>query len=58
MFEYIMTLNRILANIERVEIIIAETKSQFYIAGLQIVDYICNINGRHSNNTKVIKVFN
>lgn len=45
-----------LANFKQVEVIIARAKSQFYQAGIKIIKYICDTNGRHPNIKKVLKI--
>ena len=45
MFEYIIALNGILADIKRTGMTVAGAKFQFYMASFWIVGYIYDING-------------
>ena len=58
MLEYIQNLNKVLYNIERVEVTIFEEKSQFYILAIRIVRYIYNRNSRYPNKAKIKKIIN
>ena len=42
---------------ERAGVTIAGAKSQFCRAGLKIVRYICDADGRHPDTSKVLKIF-
>ena len=55
-FEHIQNLDKVLADLEPAGITIARAKSQFCQAGLKIMDYICDANGRHSDILKVLKI--
>jgi hypothetical protein len=54
--KYIQSLDAVLADLERAGFIISAEKSVFYIIGLKIVGYVYDINGRHSNFVKVLKI--
>ena len=54
--KHIQNLNRTLADLERAGAIFSAIKSIFYIAGLRIVGYIYNAEGRYSNSIKVLKI--
>jgi hypothetical protein len=54
--EHIQTLNRVLVNIEKAGATISGTKSQFGMAGLSIVGYVCDSSGRHPATAKIIKI--
>ncbi len=54
--EHIQNLDKVLADLERVIVTIAEAKSQFCRADLKIVGYICDADGRHSDAFKFLKI--
>ena len=54
--EYIRNLDAIIADIKRLRTTIFIKKSKFCIAGLKIVRYICDANGRHPDYAKVTKI--
>lgn len=54
--EHIQNLDAVLADLERAGITIAGAKSQFCCAGIKIVGYICNFEGRHPDTSKVLKI--
>ncbi len=47
-----------MTNIKRINCIIFEKKSQFCCEELRIVNFICDVEKRHSNTTKIIKILN
>ncbi len=55
--EHIQNLDKVLADLEQVYVTITRAKSQFCRAGLKIVGYICDSDGRHPNTSKVLKIF-
>jgi hypothetical protein len=55
-FKHIQALDRVLVNIERAGAIISGAKSQFGMAGLSIVGYVCNSSGRYPATAKIIKI--
>ena len=54
--EHIQNLDVVLADIERAEATVSGEKSQFCMRGLKVVGFVCNINGRHPDAAKVIKI--
>ena len=54
--EHIQNLDVVLADIERAEATVLGEKSQFCMRGLKVVGFVCNINGRHPDAAKVIKI--
>ena len=54
--EHIQNLDVVLANIERAGATISGEKSQFCMRGLKVVGFVCNINRRHPDAAKVIKI--
>jgi hypothetical protein len=54
--EYIQNLDRVLADVERLGTTILAEKSKFCMAGLKIVRFTCNAEGRHPDSTKVAKI--
>ena len=56
MVEYIQNLDKVLADLERAGVTIAGAKSQFCRAGIKIVGYICDANGRHLDTSKILKI--
>ena len=54
--EHIQNLDKVLADLERAGVTIAGAKSQFCRAGIKIVGYICDANGRHPDTSKVLKI--
>ena len=55
--EHIQWLDGILADLERTGYTISDAKSQFYIVDIKIIRYLCDIEGRYPDTTKVIKIF-
>ena len=55
-FEYMQNLNKLLTDLEQVDITIAGAKFQFCQAGLKIVSYICDVDGCHLETSKVLKI--
>lgn len=45
MIKHIQNLDKVLADLERVDIIITRAKSQFCYSNIKIVGYICNSKG-------------
>ncbi len=56
MVEHIQNLDKVLADLERAGVTIARAKSQFCRAGIKIVRYICDVDGRHPDTSKVLKI--
>jgi hypothetical protein len=56
--KHIQWLNNVLINIERSDCIIFEKKFQFCCEELRMIDFVCDVERRHSNTTKVIKILN
>jgi hypothetical protein len=56
--KHIQWLNDVLTNIEKIDCIIFEEKSQFCCEELRVIDFICDVKERHSNTTKIIKILN
>jgi hypothetical protein len=56
--KHIQWLNDVLTNIERIDCIIFEKKSQFCCEELRVIDFVCDVKKRHSNSTKIIKILN
>jgi hypothetical protein len=56
--KHIQWLNDVLIDIERTNCIIFEEKSQFCCEQLKVVEFVCDVEDRHSNTTKVIKILN
>ena len=54
--EHIQNLDKVLADLERAGVTIAGAKSQFCRAGIKIVRYICDADGRHPDTSKVLKI--
>jgi hypothetical protein len=54
--KYIQSLDAVLTDLERARFIISVEKSVFYIAGLKIVKYVCDTDGRHPDYAKVLKI--
>ncbi len=54
--EHIQWLDKILADLERIDCTILSAKSQFYIADIRVIRYLCDIEGRHPDTTKIIKI--
>lgn len=55
-FEYIQNLDKVLTDLKRAGITIPGAKSQFYQAELKIVGYICDMDGRYPNTSKILKI--
>jgi hypothetical protein len=56
--KHIQWLNDVLTNIERSDCIIFEKKSQFCCEELRVIDFVCDVEKRYSNTTKIIKILN
>jgi hypothetical protein len=56
--KHIQWLNDVLINIEKIDCIIFEEKSQFCCERLRVVDFVCDVEKRHLNTTKIIKILN
>jgi hypothetical protein len=56
--KHIQWLNDVLTNIEKVDCIIFEEKSQFCCEELRVIEFVCDVERRHSDTTKVIKILN
>ncbi len=56
--KHIQWLNDVLADIERVDCTIFEKKSQFCCEELRVIEFVCDVERRHSDTTKVIKILN
>ncbi len=56
--KHIQWLNDVLTDIERADCIIFEKKSQFCCEELRVVEFVCDVEERHSDTTKVIKILN
>ena len=56
MAEHIKSLDGVLADIERAGCTISGPKSHFCMRGLKVVGYICDVDGRHPDTAKVIKI--
>jgi Integrase zinc binding domain/RNase H-like domain found in reverse transcriptase/Reverse transcriptase (RNA-dependent DNA polymerase) len=56
MLEHIQNLDRVLADIERSGTTIAAEKSKFCMAGLKVVGFVCDADGRHPDKAKVVKI--
>ncbi len=54
--EHIQNLDKVLADLQRAGVTIAGAKSQFCLAGIKIVGYICHAKGRHLDTSKVLKI--
>jgi hypothetical protein len=56
--KHIQWLNDVLTDIERSDCTIFEKKSQFCCEELRVIDFVCDVERRHSNTAKVIKILN
>ncbi len=56
--KHIQWLNDVLTNIERSDCIIFEEKSQFCCEELRVIDFVCDVEKRHSDTAKIIKILN
>ena len=56
MLEHIQNLDKVLEQIKRAGASISGLKSQFYIDGINIVGFVCSIEGRLLASSKVIKI--
>jgi hypothetical protein len=56
--KHIQWLNDVLTNIERSDCIIFEKKFQFCCEELRMIDFVCDVEKRHSNTAKIIKILN
>jgi hypothetical protein len=54
--EHIQWLDGVLADIERAGCTISGEKSQFCCEGLRVVGFVCDVEGRHPDTAKVIKI--
>ena len=56
--KHLITLDRILANLKQVEATILGEKSQFCMAALKIISYLCDRDSQHLDFAKVAKILN
>jgi hypothetical protein len=56
--KHIQWLNDVLTDIEKSDCIIFEKKFQFCCEELRMIDFVCDVEKRHSNTAKVIKILN
>jgi hypothetical protein len=56
--KHIQWLNDFLTDIEKSDCIIFEEKSQFCCEELRVIDFVCDVEKRHSNTAKIIKILN
>ncbi len=56
--KHIQWLNDVLTNIKRIDCIIFEKKSQFCCEELRVIEFVCDVEKRHSDTTKIIKILN
>ena len=54
--KHIQWLNAILMNLKKTDYTITDEKFQFCVADFKIVDFICDLNDRFSETTKMIKI--
>ncbi len=54
--EHIQWLDGILADLERTDYTISNVKSQFCIIDIRVIGYLCDIEDRHPDTTKIIKI--
>jgi hypothetical protein len=54
--KHIQWLNNVLIDIERTNCIIFEENFQFCCEELKIVEFVCDVEDRYSNTTKMIKI--
>jgi len=54
--EHIQWLDEILADLEYAGCTILGAKSQFCMAGIRIIGYLCDIEDRHPDTAKIIKI--
>lgn len=55
-YEHIKNIDVTLLEVERSGFTVSGEKSQFCVAGIKIVGFICDADGRHPSSTKVIKI--
>ena len=53
---HIQNLDKVLADLEQARVTITRAKSQFCQAGIKIVEYIYDADGRHPDTSKVFKI--
>jgi hypothetical protein len=56
--KHIQWLNNVLTNIEKSDCIIFEKKFQFCCKELRVIDFVCDVERRHSDTAKIIKILN
>ncbi len=56
--KHIQWLNDVLTDIEKADCTIFEKKSQFCCEELRVIEFVCDVERRHSDTTKVIKILN
>ena len=56
MLEHIQNINKVLSDAECTGITVAEGKSQWLVAGVKVVGFVCDHEGRHSDQMKVFKI--
>jgi RNase H-like domain found in reverse transcriptase len=54
--EHLRNLDAVLADLERAGVTVAGEKSKFCMAGLKIVGYVCDSDGRHPDQRKILAI--
>ncbi len=54
--EHIQWLNGVLIDLERASYTISGAKSQLYMVDIRVIGYLCDIEDRHPDTTKIIKI--
>ena len=54
--KYIQNLDRVLYDLERAGLTVAEAKSQWCMSGIGVVGFICDLKGHHPDSAKVLKI--
>ena len=54
--EHIQNIDKVLCDAEHAEITVAEGKSQWLMAEVKVVEFVCNHEEHHLNQTKIFKI--
>ena len=54
--KHIQNFNRVLCDLERAELTVAEVKSQWCMPGIGVINFIYNLKEHHSDNVKILKI--
>ena len=54
--KHIQNLNRVLCNLKKAELTVAEVKSQWCMFEIDVIDFMYDLKGHHPDNMKILKI--